>query len=145
MNNIGLQNRAGELLKEVDELLIVIKKARHDEVAAKIAAEKANEDMTFMQDNLYVEYSSSIEDWASPNPILGPDGEPVPEFEAQWRQSYMSHTIQQDERFRNVANGVEKVRANYYQAQSTVIEAMETLGIKKAEMGLIAALLRLAE
>lgn len=145
MNSVGLQNKAGELLKEVEELLIGIKKIRHDKVEIKIRAEKINEDMTFMQDNLYVEYSKKVDDWNSPNPILDADGKTLPEFEQQWRQSYMSTMIQQDERFLNVAKAVEEVRSDYYRAQVAETAAMETLGIKKSEMGLITGLLRLAD
>jgi len=145
MNQTGLVNKAGELMKELEELLLVSRGARRDEAKAKLAIEHAKTDMEQLQARLYVSLSKdeSIE-WQSPNPVLDPDGNMMVEFEAQWRTMVMNTLIQENEEFVSLSATLDIAQKKNYDAQHESLAAMTEIGVKKAELRTIAALLEVA-
>lgn len=146
MNTTGLQNRAGELMKEVDKLLVQVKKVRKDQSRSKLAYEAAMQKSTDLQAMLYVSLTrdETIE-WNHPNPIMDADGAKMPEFEAQFQSMLMNSLIQQNETYVELGTEAEAAKIEYYTSERDERTLMEKIGVKKAQMGLIAALLRLAD
>ena len=145
MNLVGMQNRAGELMKEVETLLENSKKIRHDQAKWKLAFEKAQQDLADLQAVLYVDFTNSDEvEWDHPNPIMDSDGGKMPEFEAQYQTMLMNTLIQGNEDYILLLVDSDKAKKEFYSAERDERSIMEQIGIKKSQMGLIAALLRLA-
>ena len=147
MNAGGLQNRAGELMKKVDELLLQVKALRREQSLAKYKFEDSEQRMGDLQAFIYTNLSQDPNvNWKNPNPVLLADGTtPMPEFEAQYRTMFMNYQIQNNEAFQKMLKERNEAKEAYYEAEQKVISAMEELGVSKAEMALIAGLLRLAD
>ncbi len=145
MNIAGLQNKAGKLIKEVEALLTNSKKIRHDQAKWKLAFEKAQQDLADLQAVLYVDFTNSGEvEWDHPNPIMDSDGGKMPEFEAQYQTMLMNTLIQGNEDYILLLVASDKAKKEFYSAERDERSIMEQIGIKKSQMGLITALLRLA-
>ena len=145
MNQTGHENRAGELMKELDSLLLVSRGARRTEANAKLAIEQANTEMEQLQARLYVSLSQDVSiDWKSPNPVLDPDGTPMPEFEVQWQTMLMNTLIQEDAEFVSLATKLEDAQKQNYTAQHESLAAMTEIGVKKAQLRVISALLEVS-
>ena len=146
MNTTGLQNRAGELMKEVEKLLMQVKKIRKLQSKSKLAYESAMQKSTDLQAMLYVSLTNNEEvDWEHPQGILDSEGVRMPEFEAQWQSMLMNTLIQENET--NIALGAEAetAKVEYYTSERDERTLMEAIGVKKSQMGLTAALLRLED
>jgi hypothetical protein len=145
MNQTGLENRAGELMKDLEELLLASRAARRRESKAKLAIEGAKSDMEQLQARLYVSFSQDASiDWNSPNPVLDADGNAMVEFEAQWRTMLMNTLIQEDLDFVSLASKLDDAQKENYTAQHESLSTMTDIGVKKAELRTIAALLEVA-
>mgnify|MGYP001587716349 CR=1 FL=1 len=147
MNVAGLQNRAGEIMKRVAELLTQVKVVRKAQADSKYAYEDAEQRLGDLQAFLYSNLMQSTEiKWANPNPVMLADGTtPMPEFEAQYRSMYANWLIQQNEGFQTLLKERNTAKEDYYQTEQKIVSLMEEIGISKAEMALIAGLLRLAD
>ena len=145
MNIVGLQNRGGELMKEVETLLTKSQKVRHDQAKWKLAFEKAQQEMADLQATLYVGLTNNSEiNWDHPNPIMDSDGKPMPEFEAQYQTMLMNTLIQEDGAYVELIARTDEAKQAYYFAERDDRSLMEQVGVKKSQMGMIAAMLRLA-
>jgi hypothetical protein len=145
MNQTGLENRAGELMKDLEELLLASRAARRRESKAKLAIEGAKSDMEQLQARLYVSFSQDASiDWNSPNPVLDSEGNAMVEFEAQWRTMLMNTLIQEDPDFVSLASTLDDAQKENYNAQHESLAAMTDIGVKKAELRTVAALLEVA-
>lgn len=147
MNVAGLQNKAGELMKHVEELLVASKLARNTQASSKYAYEDAEQRIGDLQAFLY---STLMQDkelvWANPNPVLLADGTtPMPEFEAQYRSMYANYLIQNNATFQELMKERNDAKQTYYDADKNIVSIMEEIGVTKAEISLIAALLRVAD
>ena len=133
MNQTGLENKAGELMKELDTLLSTSRAARREEVDAKLETEIAKTTMENLQARLYVELSQREDfDWTSPNPVLDADGVAMPEFEAQWRTMLVNTLIQDDQDFVSAAGNLDAAQKRNYKAQQESLQTMTEIGVKKA-------------
>ena len=146
MNAAGLENKAGVLMKEVEELLVRSKKVRKDQARWKLAYEAAQQEIGNIEAKLYVKLTRSDDiEWAHPDPIVDSDGVKLPEFEAQFRSMLMNTLIQADDGFQALMATSVDSKKEYYFAERDERSLMEQIGIKKAQMGLVAALLRMAD
>ena len=146
MNIAGLQNKAGELMKSVEKLLERSTKVRKDQAKWKLAYEQAQQDIGNLEAQLYISLTENEEvEFAHPDPIVDADGVKMPEFEAQYRSMLMNTLIQADPKFQELMGQSEAAKKEYYFAERDERSLMEQIGIKKAQMGLTAALLRLAD
>ena len=147
MNVGGLQNRAGELMKRVEELLLQVKALRREQALAKYKFEDTEQRMGDLQAFIYTNLSQDPKiEWKNPNPVLLADGvTPMPEFEAQYRTMLMNYQIQNNEAFQKMLKERNEAKETYYESEQKVISVMEELGVSKAEMALIAGLLRVAD
>ena len=145
MNISGLQNKAGELMKEVETLLTRSTKVRKDQAKWKLAYEKAQQDIGNIEAQLYISLTENPEvDFHHPDPIMDSEGVKMPEFEAQYRSMLMNTLIQAAPKFQELMGTSEAAKKEYYFAERDERSLMEQIGIKKAQMGLTAALLRMA-
>lgn len=146
MNKGGLQNKAGEIMKELEELLGQIAPARRDAATAKIDYEVAIQNLENLQAVLFNKITADPDrDWTNPNPILDTDGNPMPEFEAQYRSMSINAEMQLDDDFISNMAKRDQARIDYYNADVEVVSLMEKIGVLKSELGVITALLRLVE
>ena len=147
MNVAGLQNRAGELMKRVETLLVDVKIARTKQAEAKYAYEDAEQRLQDLQAFIYTNLQQNPEiKWQNPNPVLLADGTtPMPEYEAQYRTMLANYLIQENTTFQELMKERNTTKEAYYEADKNVVSIMEELGVSKAEMALVAALLRLAD
>ena len=145
MNQAGYENKAGELLKEIETLVQHARAARNTEAKTKIEMERAKQNVDQLQARLYKEFAENIEiDWNSPNPVLDENGMMMPEFEAQWRQVLMNNLVQEDQRFQDADERMDKAQDAAYNAQSQALQTMTELGVKKVELRMVAALLEVS-
>jgi len=146
MNKGGLQNKAGEILKELDDLLENIAPKRKELSRAKYSYEKAQNSLEDLQQYIWHNLSVNPEtNWENPNPILDTDGKPMPEFEAQYRMNMISFLIQTNETFAEAMQERDMQKDAYYTADAEVVTLMERIGVLKAELGALTALVRLAD
>lgn len=145
MNRGGLNNRGGELLKEIDMLLDTIAPLRKQQAKAKYDFEDVQSRMSDLQSFLYHQFTTDPEmDWENKNPVLAEGGEPMPEYEAQYRTMMISALMQSNPRFQELSTEQDELKEVYYEIETSVITLMERIGALKASAGLIAALARLA-
>lgn len=146
MNAAGLENRAGELMKEMEGLLETASKVRRDRGDSKLQYEDVEERISNLQAFIYTNLmQDKTIDWANPNPVLSTDGKPMPEFEAQYRSMFANWMIQKNEAFQTLMAERNEAKKLFYDSERLMTDTMERIGVAKAEMGLIAALLRLAD
>lgn len=146
MNKGGLQNKAGEIIKELDELLNKVGPARKEQGGQKRLFEYQSMQIEDVQARVYNELTEDPDQvWENPNPILDTDGNPMPEFEAQFRAMAINARIQQDKRYVEAFAAREEAREDFYNAEVEVVTIMEKIGVLKAELAAITALLRLAD
>ena len=148
MNAAGLENKAGELMKEVETLLAKSKTVRKAQAKWKLAYEKAQQEIGDIEAILYVKLTNNDGyevEWDHPDPIVDSDGVKLPEFEAQYRSMLMNTLIQADPKFQELMATSADAKKEYYFAERDERTIMEQIGIKKAQMGLTAALLRMAD
>lgn len=145
MNKGGLSNRGGEIMKELDNLLAEIAPKRKIQSTTKYDYEAAKETMSDLQSFLYHQFTTNPEiDWENPNPIMETNGEPMPEYEAQYRTMMIGSLMQTNETFIEAAEAQDEKKMDYYEAETDVITLMERIGVLRTELGVIGALARLA-
>ena len=146
MNTTGLQNRAGELMKDVDKLLTQVKKVRKTQAKSKLEYESAMQRSSDLQAMLYVSESNNEEvDWESPNGVMDSEGARLPEFEAQWRTMLLNTLIQENETYVALSAEADAAKVIFYTSERDERTLMEQIGVIKAQMGLTAALVRLED
>lgn len=146
MNKGGLNNKGGEIIKELDRLLTEIAPLRKEQAKAKYDFEDVQGRMNDLQSFLYHQLTTDPEiEWENKNPILGTDGNPMPEYEAQYRTMMISSLMQMNPRFQELSTEQDELKESYYEIETDVITLMERIGVLKASAGLVAALARLAD
>ena len=146
MNKGGLQNRAGELIKELDELLLEIAPKRKTQARDKYQYEHAQNTMEDLQE--FLVHTMQIDtnfDWENPNPILTTEGKPMDQFEAQYRMRLINFSIQNAPEFIEAMNTRDMLKDAYYATEGEVITLMEKIGVKKAQLAAVTGLVRLAD
>ena len=114
---------------------------------AQAAYEDAEQRLQDLQAFIYTNLQQNPEiKWQNPNPVLLADGTtPMPEYEAQYRTMLANFLIQENTAFQELMKERNTTKEAYYEADKNVVSIMEELGVSKAEMALVAALLRLAD
>ena len=146
MNKGGFQNKAGELIKELDALLLEIAPKRKDQARDKYQYEHAQHNMEDLQE--FLVHQLQIDEnfnWENPNPILTTEGQPMDQFEAQYRMRLMNFSIQENKAFQESMNERDMLKDAYYATEAEVITMMEKIGVKKAQLAAVTAQLRLAD
>jgi hypothetical protein len=146
MNKGGIQNRTGELLKELDELLEKVGPERKALARKKFQYEDSQHKMEDFQ--AFLVHNMQIDpefDWENPNPVLDTNGQPHPDSELQYRGMLVNWQIQQNEQFVELLQTRDMNKDAYYAADALVVGLMEEIGVKKAQLSALAALARLAD
>ena len=146
MNKGGIQNRVGEILSELDALLVEIAPARKMQAQAKYDFENVSERMNDLQSFVYHQITIDTDiNWENPNPIMDTEGKPMAEFEAQYRNMMIAYLMQSNDELNKLGEEQDTKKSNYYTRETTVITMMEKLGVLKAELAALTGLLRLAD
>jgi len=144
MNKGGLQNKMGEIINELDQLIDDIAPMRKTQSTAKLSFEQATGTMDDLQAFLTHNFQIDPEvKWENPSPILDAKGNPMPEYEAHYRSMLINFHIQNNESFKLQLDRQNKTKETYYEAETNVVTTMERIGVLRAELNGLAGLARL--